>query len=74
MAVSRQLSPITPDGLGRLRTDRVQRPSSICLQPKRGVWLQSDLAHVNYHADLFLRPENDSYPRFPTAEMEYIGL
>ena len=35
---------------------------------------QSDLTHINYHADPFLRPENDSRPRSPTAEMEYVRV
>jgi len=35
---------------------------------------QSDLTHVNYHVDPFLRPANDSRPRTPTAEMEYVRV
>jgi hypothetical protein len=35
---------------------------------------QSDLTHINYHVDPFLHPANDSRPRSPTAEMEYVRV
>jgi hypothetical protein len=35
---------------------------------------QSDLTHINYHADPFLHPANDSRPRSPTAEVEYVRV
>ena len=35
---------------------------------------QSDLTHVNYHTDPFLHAANDSRPRSPAAEMEYVRV
>lgn len=35
---------------------------------------QSDLTHVGYHVDPFLQPANDSRPRSPVAEMEYVRV
>jgi len=35
---------------------------------------QSDLTHINYHTDPFLRPANDSRPQSPTDEMEYVRV